>query len=1208
MIKYKRAGIALIFFAVFSLLFSAPLFARYGDISKRLPSISRYTETSNSAIAVDVNNDGYIDIFIANKGLNRLLINNSLKELKDNTNLLPKIEDDSYGLAAGDVNGDGYKDIFVANKGENRLLINNQGKGFIDGTSVWLPPHSGFTTSGSFGDIDGDGYLDLVFSDSTSADSVRVLINDSNKKFIDKTAEWLPAYNAAFPQKVFLCDFNNDERPDLLVINSLYQQNRLFINDGTKFNDETPSRLPAREGCSNSAALGDVDGDGDIDILILNEGFEKDKNGQLTSEVQRNRLLINDGSGFFTDETSARLPKDSDFSFDAVFADLDGDSHPEIVVANGLRVIIDEIKKQFPNNYSQVLARFGLTANSGDVVGQKNSVYINDGNGYFKPAPSDFLEKDRNDFSRCVIAGDFYKTKGNEFFVVNSWGQKNRLYAYFPGPSVATKPKIKKQKLKNKSASNKTSSAMSDTTLSQAVTGARIQRSNEVSRAAGGMYSKTGPFEFDITPKGVKVDRDVESEINASDFADVIIQLKEPTGIAISSLNEPEHERKTEEWKKKVKGIQKDLLLQLNNIHKDKFEFLTGNPDKQPPDFKKNIADYDFIVKYIYDLTPHLAGKLTRSGFNKLKNDPNVKMIEKDRKVYASLDYSVPLINGDDVQALYVNGIELDGNGETICVIDTGVDYSHPSLGNCSLANLPDPSGEPYSLSTPHPYSNNYDNTWTITRPGWSSIAVHFSRLETEKGWDYVYILDANDTQLKLFSGHYTPRWSVSVPGDTIKIRLKTDVSVTDYGFDIDKITDSSIYDTPLWNCPKVIDGMDFVNSDDDPMDDNGHGTHVAGIAASMDLTYKGVAPGARIVAMKALDANGSGYFSDINASIQQCISWKDKYNISVITMSLGDGGEYNNPATQCDPYTPANQIKIARDNYGIITTVASGNDHYLNGINRPACASSATSVGSVYSKNWGGVGWSVCSDTATWADKISCFTNRDEILDLLAPGALITSSVLNDGFGQKGGTSMATPHVAGVAALMQQYSKKRNGAALTPDQIESTMKATGNPVTDNAGNVTPKATTGLTFPRIDAYAALNAIAPISTIPALICGSEILIDDSKVGRSGTAAWDSLTHTLSGNVTITNLDSVTFFSTKAVIYWLSDSNVSVIDSNGTYPSLTVNGHTYTNKPYYLYGNLNLSSNPNNSITKSWKFYDPFSLPFGFAAGTVAKYCN
>jgi hypothetical protein len=87
---------------------------------------------------------------------------------------------------------------------------------------------------------------------------------------------------------------------------------------------------------------------------------------------------------------------------------------------------------------------------------------------------------------------------------------------------------------------------------------------------------------------------------------------------------------------------------------------------------------------------------------------------------------------------------------------------------------------------SPHPYPNNYDHTWTITEPGAGKIRVHFSQLDTESGWDYVYIYDENNNLEESYTGSYRDIWTSWVAGSTIKIRLVSDGSITAYGFTVD--------------------------------------------------------------------------------------------------------------------------------------------------------------------------------------------------------------------------------------------------------------------------------------------------------------------------------------------------------------------------------------------------------------------------------------
>ncbi len=95
---------------------------------------------------------------------------------------------------------------------------------------------------------------------------------------------------------------------------------------------------------------------------------------------------------------------------------------------------------------------------------------------------------------------------------------------------------------------------------------------------------------------------------------------------------------------------------------------------------------------------------------------------------------------------------------------------------------------ESYVVESPHNYPNYYDNTWTITKSGATKIKVHFTSIQTEYSYDYVYVYDANNNRINTYSGTYSDVWSAESNGDTIYVRLKSDYSVTKWGFKIDMI------------------------------------------------------------------------------------------------------------------------------------------------------------------------------------------------------------------------------------------------------------------------------------------------------------------------------------------------------------------------------------------------------------------------------------
>lgn len=511
-----------------------------------------------------------------------------------------------------------------------------------------------------------------------------------------------------------------------------------------------------------------------------------------------------------------------------------------------------------------------------------------------------------------------------------------------------------------------------------------------------------------------------------------------------------------------------DKVVQNLNEGKDARVIILLDSELNTKESQKNVLSKfvkgDFQLTQRFSIYPALAGIVkNKKALEKLQKNNVVKAVYEDKILYASLAESVPLIN-----AHLANYYGYTGEGIGVCILDTGVDYTHPYLGNSSCSILViNGSTEPESVeNSRHPYQKNTNETFTITKPGYENIAVHFERLETEKNWDFVYILDPYDNIVQEFSGEYADVWSISIPGDTIKINLVSDGYIQDWGFEVDTVLNGTA--EFLWqNCGNIVDGYDFENLDYYPFDDNGHGTHVAGIVASSHPTYQGVAYNVDIIAHKVLDADGYGYFSSSAAAIEWCIEHKDEYNIKIISMSLGNGGQYNSPAN-CPTDPPAALISQAKS-AGIATIIASGNNAHNNGISFPACVSDAISVGASYDANVGSVYWSSCTDLSTYADEIVCFTNTDELLDVMAPGALITSTVPTggceichpSGFDTIGGTSMAAPMVSALAALHLEKN-----STLTPDALLEKLKESDTNVTDPDN--------GLSFPRVDAINVLD--------------------------------------------------------------------------------------------------------------------------------------
>jgi hypothetical protein len=281
--------------------------------------------TMDAAVA-DLDADGDLDIVLANEFRpNILLLNDGTGHFSDGSAQLPATEHDSEDVGIADFDGDGDLDIIIVSEDDqtNELYFND-GAGSFSQESDRIPV--GGTTNGLVvADLNGDGSPDVLLANNGQD---AVIINDGSGGFVDETEARLPV-SPDVTQDLELGDVDGDGDLDLVVGNE--GPNGLYINDGSgRFVDESRRRIPYRSTPEETreADFGDVDGDGDLDILFANVAAFVD------GADPRNRLLINDGQGVFTDETLRRLPADTESSFDGDFRDLDGDGDLDIVTGN----------------------------------------------------------------------------------------------------------------------------------------------------------------------------------------------------------------------------------------------------------------------------------------------------------------------------------------------------------------------------------------------------------------------------------------------------------------------------------------------------------------------------------------------------------------------------------------------------------------------------------------------------------------------------------------------------------------------------------------------------------------------------------------------------------------------------------------------------------------------------------------------------------
>jgi thermitase len=265
---------------------------------------------------------------------------------------------------------------------------------------------------------------------------------------------------------------------------------------------------------------------------------------------------------------------------------------------------------------------------------------------------------------------------------------------------------------------------------------------------------------------------------------------------------------------------------------------------------------------------------------------------------------------------------------------------------------------------------------------------------------------------------YYTTQWGLSKIDAPAAWDLTTGssavvIAIVDTGIDLDHedFSCAGKLTAARWN---------FVADNSNPDDDNGHGTHVAGIAAACGNNGKGIAGvawGARLMPVKVLDSSGSGYYSDVAAGITYAVD----HGARVVNLSLGGISSDN---------TLASAVQYAHD-HGVLVVAAAGNcaqdgyqcSYIYNPIMYPAAYSTVLAVAATDSND-------------NWAS----FSEYQPYVDVAAPGVDIYSTYNDGDYTFMNGTSMATPHVSGLAALLWSLIP-----SLTMGQVESIIESTAD-------------------------------------------------------------------------------------------------------------------------------------------------------------------
>ncbi len=287
------------------------------------------------------------------------------------------------------------------------------------------------------------------------------------------------------------------------------------------------------------------------------------------------------------------------------------------------------------------------------------------------------------------------------------------------------------------------------------------------------------------------------------------------------------------------------------------------------------------------------------------------------------------------------------------------------------------------------------------------------------------------------------------------------------------------------------------ASESDDAYDDNGHGTMVSGIVGAYG-NITGTAINANYVEVKVCSSRGGCYASDIMKGINYCANNKEKYNISVITMSIGSGSTFDDSETCSNLDAIFTEVVNNAYSKGLSIVSSSGNSGVRNGISYPACLGNVTGVGAVDDD-----------------DNIAGYSNIGSLLDLLAQGTRInTTTCMGSGslcsssgyIDIYSGTSFSAPFVSGSILLLREYTEKEN-VSLSAKDIENILINTGKKIQYEDKNYT----------RINVLAALNNISSLNKTTETEEDEIVLF------------WNSLNENLPYGRNILRYNNVTFYA-------------------------------------------------------------------------------
>ncbi|MFD2914498.1 VCBS repeat-containing protein [Psychroserpens luteus] len=345
---------------------------------------------SGAGVAIgDINNDGLPDVFFCgNQVIDRLYLNKGDLKFEDITkkSKVAKNSGWSWGVTMADVNDDGYLDIYVSRNGEsmnpedrkNQLYINNQDLTFTESAMSYGLADAGFSSQAVFFDMDNDGDLDMyqvnqlpdarLFKRYSNIPKKREvfykdkLYRNDNGKYKDVSEEVGISRDMTYGLSVSASDFNNDGWTDLYIANDYDKPDVLYYNNGDgTFKNVINENLKHISQFSMGTDTGDINNDGLMDIITLDMASDdhyrsKTNMGSMSAEkfhalvndgnhyqYMANTLQVNNGNNSFSDIANVAGIAKTDWSWAGLLVDLDNDGFKDIIISNG-------VKKDVRNN------------------------------------------------------------------------------------------------------------------------------------------------------------------------------------------------------------------------------------------------------------------------------------------------------------------------------------------------------------------------------------------------------------------------------------------------------------------------------------------------------------------------------------------------------------------------------------------------------------------------------------------------------------------------------------------------------------------------------------------------------------------------------------------------------------------------------------------------------------------------------------------